>query len=198
MAMEVKIEEIENYESEISTAEICIVEKIENPSNNEVQVHTSSDISNSPNTALPKTFQCPMFDICSESFPSVDLLNEHYISNHSTRIERTPRKKIVRQNCASDTLFVSNSSEYQNLQNDANPNSLKKKPKFSCRDCSYVAKDRKDSVNHRNRVHRTEKRFKCTECDYATRQAGNLSHHMSRVHHTIQYCVGRLTNCVGY
>jgi len=175
MAMEIKIE---NCESEIS-GEIFNVEKIENSSNDKAPVSTSLDITNSP-----KTFKCPMFNICSESFASVDLVNEHYILIHARP------KKAVNQNWVwpaenqdlSDTPFVFNFSEDQNPQNLEKTKFLRKtprkRPKFSCSDCPFVGKDKNDTSKHRHKVHLTEKRFKCSQCDYATNRSGNLAHHM--------------------
>ena len=171
MAMEIKIEEVE---PEISP---------EKNMNEE-----SSDISDSP-VQNPKTFKCPMFQ-CPESFSSVDELNNHFILIHSKP------KKVINQGWAipkeqatthdsSDALFVGNPTVQQNIENDEKvewPNRFGQRPKFSCRDCSFVGKDKNDINKHRRNVHLTAKRFKCTQCDYATNRPGSLKTHMLRVH----------------
>ena len=172
-----------NCESEIST-EILNVEKIENSSNDKTPVPTSLDISNCPKTALTnsKTFKCPMFRTCSESFATVDLVNEHYILMHS-------HPQVVVQNWvwpeedrkSSDTSFVCNFSENQNLENLEKlkfSKPFRNRPKFSCSDCPFVGKNKVDTQRHRNKVHLTEKRFKCSQCDYATSLSSSLRQHM--------------------
>ena len=172
--MEIKIEEIEPCGSVILPEKNLNVE--------------SSGNSNSP-VQDPKTFKCPMFQ-CPESFSSVDELNNHFIVNHSKP------KKVINQGWAipkeqatahdsSDALFVGNPTVQQNIENDEKvewPNRFGQRPKFSCRDCSFVGKDKNDINKHRRNVHLTAKRFKCTQCDYATNRPGSLKTHMFRVH----------------
>ena len=191
MAMAIKIEEIEEISPEkILTEEDKILE------NKEFPVPGSSGTSNSPNKPVPdpKPFKCPMFQAwrnpCLESFESVDLVNQHYILVHSKP------KAVPNQGWAlpkppedsSDTLFVGNPSDNQNIESGQKvqwPNRFGKRPKFSCCDCSYVGKNKSDITNHRKKVHLTEKKFKCDQCSYKTQYSTNLRIHKERVYHTV-------------
>ena len=187
MAMEIKIEEIEPYGSEVSTEKNLNEEDIKLFADDEQPVPGSLEIPDSSKKPVqdPETFKCPMLH-CPKSFSSVDVLNNHFILMHS----KPPSWRIrsdqsmagtsasAENQDSSDTLFVYNSPENENCQNVEWPNPNGKRPKFSCRDCSFVGKDKNDIHKHRQNVHLTAKRLKCTQCDYVTNRPSSLKLHM--------------------
>ena len=108
------------------------------------------------------------------------------------RLQRTSLKSRLRyHSMPSQDINSENAPSFEMTINQEDPilkhpiSRITKRPKFSCRDCSFIGKDKNDINKHRLNVHLTEKRFKCTICDYASNRSTSLKLHMLRVHSTI-------------
>ena len=108
------------------------------------------------------------------------------------RLQRISLKSRLRyHSMPSQDLNSENAPSFEMTINQEDPilkhpiSRITKRPKFSCRDCSFIGKDKNDINKHRLNVHLTEKRFKCTICDYASNRSTSLKLHMLRVHSTI-------------
>ena len=123
--------------------------------------------------ALEKPHKCPM---CDERFLTLDLVNKHFVRYHSR-----PSQDLNSENASSFEMTIN--QEDPILQHPISR--ITKRPKFSCRDCSFIGKDKNDINKHRLNVHLTEKRFKCTICNYASNRSTSVKLHMLRVHSAI-------------